>query len=805
MSTVTDSDRARPPAARRGRWALAACAILVAGLAISVAGALMWRSSVHARERQTFQTNATDVSGTLQAAVRRDTDFVASLRAVLTLEPHLSPSGDARWLSELEGSRQQLGGLGALVVSDIPAADLASFEAHRDADPAFRALVGGRLEPVTPSGRSRYCLLSGGSADIANNPAEDTLVQGDWCNPASLIGGFRQNGTTRAQFTQAITESGQFAVYRATVGGSTSLIIESAFYREGTPPADAAERRASVLGWILGSFDIPQLLRSALGRHRGLGVTLYHSNPGLAAEPIGQAGVGGHAFTQSSTLSADGTWTAQVTGATALGGPSANVQALAVLLGGAIVSILLCTLMLVLTRSRESALAMVEEKTGQLRHQALHDSLTSLPNRVLALEHAAQMLARARRAGRPVAALYVDVDGFKRINDTFGHAAGDELLRQVAARLATVVREGDTAARLGGDEFVVLVEGSTLDAGPELVAERLLDTLRRPYDLGADVGRELTVTASVGIAFGLSESPDELLRDADLALYEAKGAGRDRYALFASSMQTAAHDRLTMQLDLAHALDRGQLFLLYQPTFDLQSERVSGLEALLRWRHPERGLLTPSDFLATAEESGLIVPIGRWVLREACAQAAHWREQGYEVAIAVNVSGRQLEDGEFAGDVRDALSESALPAGALTLEIAETTLMRDAEASAERLQALKALGVRIAIDDFGSAYSSLAQLRRFPVDALKIDRAFLRGVADSGRSAGVIGTLVALGRMLEIETLAEGIEEEAQLESAQREQCDHGQGFLLSRALDAEAVAAFLAGAGARAQPQPAG
>ena len=428
----------------------------------------------------------------------------------------------------------------------------------------------------------------------------------------------------------------------------------------------------------------------------------------------------------------------------------------------------------------------------RLRHQAFHDALTGLPNRVLALDRAQQMLARARRQSRPVAALYVDLDGFKHVNDRYGHAAGDTLLRLVAARLASLVREGDTAARLGGDEFVVLLEGSALDAGPELVAERLLEVLRPPYDMQAEIGRELLITPSIGIALGEGGTADELLRDADVALYRAKEAGRNRYVVFESSMQTAAHDRLTLEMDLTEALDREQLFLLYQPTFDLQSEKVIGVEALIRWDHPTRGVVEPGQFIPIAEESELIVPIGRWVLQEACRQAAAWHAEGHTIGMSVNVSARQLDRDELIDDVRNALDASGLDPTELTLEVTETTLMRDADATAKRLVSLKQLGVRVAIDDFGTGYSSLAYLRQFPVDALKIDRSFISGIASSKESAALIHTLVQLGKTLKIETLAEGIEEPAQLRALQRQHCDNGQGFLFARPLSAEAIEDFL-------------
>jgi diguanylate cyclase (GGDEF)-like protein len=430
---------------------------------------------------------------------------------------------------------------------------------------------------------------------------------------------------------------------------------------------------------------------------------------------------------------------------------------------------------------------------GQLAHQSMHDALTGLPNRALVLDRAEQMLTRARRRDAPAAALFVDLDGFKHINDTFGHAAGDEVLRVVAERMSTVVRGGDTVGRLGGDEFVVLIEDTDSGAGPDLVAERLLDVLRQPVKLVAADDRAVTVSASVGIAMSAGvATADDLLRDADFALYEAKANGKNCYVQFETAMHAAVADRLALEADLADALAHDELFLLYQPTFDLQTRHVTGVEALLRWRHPTRGIVGPDEFIPLAEQPGLIVPIGRWVLHTACEQAAQWQRDGHPIGMAVNVSGRQLDDDQLLDDVSDALAWSGLAAAYLTLEITESVLMRDAAASAARLEALKALGVRVAIDDFGTGYSSLAYLRQFPVDALKIDRSFISGIARSAESTALIHTLVQLGKQLGLETLGEGIEDDAQLEELQREQCDLGQGFLFARPLDPLAVEEFL-------------
>jgi EAL domain-containing protein (putative c-di-GMP-specific phosphodiesterase class I) len=313
-----------------------------------------------------------------------------------------------------------------------------------------------------------------------------------------------------------------------------------------------------------------------------------------------------------------------------------------------------------------------------------------------------------------------------------------------------------------------------------------------------EAGRTVSVRASIGLAIGRQGSVDELLRDADFALYEAKRQGRASYVLFEASMQVEAQDRLALEGELERALTLEQFFLLYQPTFDLKTNSVTGVEALIRWQHPTRGVLAPETFIPIAEQTRLIVPIGRWVLQQACGQAAAWHEAGHPIGMSVNISAHQLDQDGLEEDVERVLAQSGLDPARLTLEITETALMLDIDAATVRLKALKALGVRIAIDDFGTGHSSLAYLRKFPVDALKIDRSFISGIASSDAAAAIISTLVALGKTLDIETLAEGIEEPAQLEKLQLEQCDQGQGFLFARPLDVQGIEEFLEAADIR-------
>jgi diguanylate cyclase (GGDEF)-like protein len=480
-------------------------------------------------------------------------------------------------------------------------------------------------------------------------------------------------------------------------------------------------------------------------------------------------------------------------------GPDALAQAL---------SLLQLSLEFSLLRMSECFEAERQRTDGELARRedelsflATHDPLTGLPNRTLILDRVEQMLARSARNQTPVAALFIDLDNFKSINDTLGHNAGDELLQAVAARLDGVIRDSDALGRLAGDEFVVLAEDLSLDVGPELIAERLLETLAAPFKLGADEQTSVTVTASVGIAMAEHSTAEELLRDADIAMYSAKWGGKNRYVVYETSMQDTIRQRMELEMDLRRALERDEFFLDYQPTLSLQDMKPTGVEALIRWQHPIRGVVQPDAFIPLLEETGLITEVGRWVLERACAQGAAWRAAGHEIVMAVNVSARQLDSDEVVADIEGALGDSGLEAQALTIEITETALMRNAEETAHRLSRIRALGVRIAIDDFGTGYSSLAHLQRFPVDALKIDRSFIAALKHNQEGKTLIHTLVQLGKALSLETFVEGIEQPHELSLVRDEDCDSGQGFLFARPLSVVDTETFFKDWGEDASP----
>jgi diguanylate cyclase (GGDEF)-like protein/PAS domain S-box-containing protein len=419
----------------------------------------------------------------------------------------------------------------------------------------------------------------------------------------------------------------------------------------------------------------------------------------------------------------------------------------------------------------------------QLLHQAFHDALTGLANRTLFRERVSHALNRAARSTHAHAVLFLDLDNFKKVNDSMGHAAGDELLCGIARRLVANVRSVDTVARLGGDEFAVLLEDLPQQDEAVMIAERILDSLRQPILVS---GKEVIVGASIGVTPVRrdSESADALLRNADIAMYVAKRQGRGRLVLYSDGMDAATRQRLELEADLYRAVDRNELLVMYQPTVDVVTGQIIGAEALVRWQHPRRGMIHPVEFITIAEETGLILPIGHWVLEQACNDVRRWQRSDPmygRLTVAVNISARQLQDKQLVDQVSVLLAEHDLDPATLTLEITESVAMQNTEATIARLEALKELGVRIAIDDFGTGYSSLSYLQRFPIDILKIDRAFVQGIADNADDQALAQTIVQLARTLRLATVAEGIETVEQLERLRALGCDHGQGFLFAR------------------------
>ena len=416
-------------------------------------------------------------------------------------------------------------------------------------------------------------------------------------------------------------------------------------------------------------------------------------------------------------------------------------------------------------------------QNARISFMAHHDALTGLSNRVLFQERLEQALHQRRRADDGLVLLCIDLDDFKQVNDTLGHPAGDTLLRAVAKRLRACVREDDVVARLGGDEFAVLQCGTSEPRHASELAQRIVNALGAAYDLN---GQRAVIGASVGIAIATPDlaSADVLLMNADVALYQAKANGRGTFSFFENAMNEQMQARRAMKIDLREALERGEFEVFYQPLFHLQAQRVSGFEALLRWRHPERGLVSPAQFIPLAEELGLIVPIGEWVVAEACSEAANWPD---DVKVAVNLSPVQFQSAGLVEAVRRAVERSGIAAHRLELEITESALLQDSEAVVKTLHELRALGLRTALDDFGTGYSSLSYLRSFPFDKLKIDQSFVREMVHRADCLAIVTSVLSLAHQLGMETTAEGVETEEQLAQLRAAGCTEIQGFLLDR------------------------
>jgi diguanylate cyclase (GGDEF)-like protein len=743
---------------QRRVWIIVAALLVAAGAGSSIFAFSGVRASSE-RSQKAFASSSVQIATTLQVAIQHEQDLVLSTESFIIGNPHPTQTQFSTWANDLDVLQRYRELLGLVVIQYVPKSGLSAYLQETSDDQSTSS-------KVPPLGnRAFYCfvpieVLRGSTAQI---PPNFNLCTGK-LGPAIL----------------AARNSGMSAVVPLQDGKTKTLAFEVPIYRSGSVPSTIAARETTFVELVGLSVKPNVLFQTALKGHPNTAVALrYGSGSAAVVLRSGQTPAG--AATESINLH-DG-WTVETLGVENKGGLLGGAGGLPLLLGGIGLSLLLAALIYVLGSGRAHSRGLVDERTDELRYLAMHDPLTGLPNRALISDRIDQLLARNRRNGTIAAALYVDIDDFKNVNDSLGHQAGDLLLAAIATRMQSTLRGADTIGRMGGDEFVVLIEGSEPMVAPELVADRLLAVMQQPFELDG-IATSLFANASIGIAVGDRATGGELLRDADIALYQAKARGKNRYEFFHPEMQTDIGRRIRLEFDLRSALAAEQFHLVYQPIYNLADLSVVGVEALLRWEHPTEGVLGPDEFIPILEHNGQIREVGAWVLRQACAQTAAWHARGYAIDISVNVSGRQLDDDRIIEHIHTALDESGLSATSLIIEVTETALMRDTSSVVGRLHSIKELGVSIAVDDFGTGYSSLAYLQQFPVDSLKIDKSFTSAISSSPESEALIRTFVQLGRDLGLTTLAEGVETTGEMDVLRADHVDEVQGFLFARPLE---------------------
>jgi diguanylate cyclase (GGDEF)-like protein len=764
--------------ARRAVWAALAVLCFVAGTLGSLLAARSVTHSDGAKTRAGAQQSSQAIASTLKLAIQRQEELTVAAATFFAGNPKASHAEFDAWVkwARTQHRYPELDALGLLPAPAPPAPALL---------PASTALVHGSLTPVATA-----------PALVHASPAPTTPVPVPvHVSPALL----------RSRYTG-------LSIYNPiTAGHRQALAVVTPVYRGNVTPHSVFGRRAASVGWLREVLVPETMLQQVLVGHPGYLLELRYrgasSNGASSSKLVFTSGGTPVSGAQSTTIGLHDGWTVTSFVVASATGVLNNEDALALLVAGILLSALLGLLVFSLGSDRPPSAATATatptpsteaetQEAGELPRPDLYERLTGLPNRELTLDRAERMVARAGRdSGMLAGALFVDIDQLGEVNDKLGPGARDQLLRIVGERLQEVVRAGDTVGRLGGDEFVVLVESAARGVRLDSLAQRMIEALHKPVELD-DFGPSFVLTASIGVAFGRYATPEDLLRDAQLALVSAKAAGKDRYTLFNANMRTIIEGRAVLEAELNTALVEDQFFLLYQPIYDLGTRKVVALEALIRWQHPEQGVLSPADFIPLAEETGLIVPIGRWALQEACSRTAAWEVAGHRVGVSVKVSPHQLNRDVFATDVQRALQQSGVEPSSLTLEIPETAVMSDLEAVAERLRELKRLGVSIAIDDFGgSGYAHQADLQQLPLDSLRVDRSSLAASEDEDYRNWLLEAILLVGRDLSLAVVATGIETHEQMAALQVIGCTMAQGALLGQPTAADAVQSLI-GAG---------
>jgi diguanylate cyclase (GGDEF)-like protein len=753
----SDSPRRTPHTVRM--WAVIAALVVVLGSLGAIIGANAVDGAQSARIHKSFLTSAVEIAATLKLEIQGQQDLISSVHSFLVGDPLASQAQFNAWSHDVNVFSHYEAVTEVGVIDYVTAAQLPAFAKRLSADQTAPFAI-------VPSGkRPYYCLAPFG---ITRHGSATLPRDLDVC------------ATALGPLVTSARSSGKSAVLPYSFDGVRTMALEEPIYQNGAVPTTVAARERTFVAIIALTFLPKVILASALVGHSDTAVALHYG--GAHSKVVFTGGKSdGHGTT---TVNMHDGWTIDTVGVSYGGGLWGDNVALAILFAGIALSLLLGALIFQLGSERTRLKALVDERTEALHFQATHDALTGLPNRALIIDRIDQLLVRNRRRGTFGAALYVDLDDFKNVNDSLGHGAGDRLLVLVAERMKGALREADTIGRMGGDEFVILIDGGDNVAAPDVVAQRLLDVMREPFELSRSL-LPLFINLSIGIAIGDRPSGSEFLRDADVALYEAKSNGKNKYVFFNPERETEIGERVTLERDLRSALSERQFHLVYQPFYTMSDLTMVGVEALLRWQHPTRGLLESDEFVPILKRTGQIREVGAWALKDACTQMAAWHARGDLLDLSVNVAARQFDEEDLVDQLREALRSSGLSASSLIIEVTERALGENTDSVVTQLQAVKELGVRIAIDDFGTGYSSLSSLRQFPVDTIKIDKSFTKSLTTSAESRALVKTFIHLGRDLGLETLAEGVESFEQMDILRDSDLTLVQGYLFSRPLEA--------------------